>query len=182
MGFRRLSEREIYAGHVLRLVQATFEAPDGTRFDRDVVRTSGAVAVVPIVGDPGAPSVVLVVQYRPPHDRLIVEIPAGMRDVDGEADEDNARRELEEEVGLRAGTIEPLTELLGSPGITDSSYAIFLASECTPVPRSPHGPEEEHSEVLELPLTEAMRWIGDGRIVDAKTVVGLLLAERRLRS
>jgi 8-oxo-dGTP pyrophosphatase MutT (NUDIX family) len=183
--FRNVGEREIYAGHVFTLVQGTFEDPDGERFARDIVRTTGAVAVVPIVYERGdahrIPHVVLVAQYRPAHDDVIIEIPAGMRDVAGEADEDNGRRELAEEVGLVAGRLTLLTEVYASPGLTDATNAIFLATECTPVERAPHGPEEVHAEVLDLPLPVALRWVDDGRIVDSKTVVGLLLADRRLR-
>ncbi|MDF2731440.1 MAG: hypothetical protein K0S92_65, partial [Desertimonas sp.] len=57
---------------------------------------------------------------------------------------------------------------------------IFLASDCTPVPRAPHGPEEVHSEVFTVPLVEAVSWILDSRIRNSATVIGLLLAERRL--
>jgi 8-oxo-dGTP pyrophosphatase MutT (NUDIX family) len=91
------------------------------------------------------------------------------------------RRELVEEVGLKAGHVEVLTSIYPSAGMTDSVNTIFLATDCTPVERAPEGPEEEYAEVFELPLDEAIEWVADGRIVDAKTVVGLLLAERRLR-
>ena len=106
-----------------------------------------------------------------------------MRDVEGEADEDTARRELAEEVGLRARRASSCsTSIYPSAGMTDSVIAIFLATDCTPVARAPHGPEEEHSEIFTVPLAEAIEWVVDGRIPDAKSVVGLLLAERRLRA
>lgn len=182
--FSHLGEREIVAGRVFRVVQAAFESPDGERFDRDIVRTAGAVAVLPIVYERGdvhrIPHVVLVAQYRAAHDTDVIEIPAGTRDVAGEADEDNARRELAEEVGLAAGRLTLLTEIFASPGLTDATNAIYLATECTPVERAPHGPEEVHADVIQLPLAEAVRWVDDGRIVDAKTIVALLLTERRL--
>ena len=131
--------------------------------------------------DRAVPEVVLVSQYRAAHDEMVIEIPAGVRDIDGEADEDNARRELVEEVGLRPGRLELLTSIYPSAGMTDSVNSIFLATDCTPAQRSPHGPEEEHAEIIRLPLAEAIEWVEAGRIVDAKSVVGLLLAERRLR-
>ena len=104
-GFRRVDEREIWSGYVYRLVEATFESPTGERFIREVVRSPGAVSAVPVIYAPadtsrGTPLVVLISQYRPPHDELVIEIPAGVRDVVGESDEDNVRRELVEEVGL----------------------------------------------------------------------------------
>lgn len=178
--FRHLSDRTVHTGYVWDVAVATYEAPDGHTFERDVVRSPGAVAVVPVLAGDGEPVVVLIRQYRPAHDTDLVEIPAGMRDVDGESDEDNARRELREEVGLLAGDVSPLTTISPSPGMTDASDAIFLATGCTPTDRAPHGPEEEHAEVLQVALAEAVRWVEDGRIRDAKSVIGVLLAARRL--
>ena len=120
-------------------------------------------------------------QFRAPHDEMVIEIPAGVRDVDGEADEDNVRRELVEEVGLLPGHVELLTSIYPSAGMTNSVNTIYLATDCTPVARTPHGPEEEHAEILEVPLAEAVEWVVSGRIIDAKSVVGLLFADRRMR-
>lgn len=186
-GFRRISEREIWSGFVYQLVTGTFESPSGERFERHIFRSRGAVSAVPIVygdddHDHADPRVVLVTQYRASHDEVIIEIPAGVRDVDGEADEDNVRRELVEEVGLQPGTVEFLTSIYPSAGMTDSVNSIFLATDLTRVERTPQGPEEEFAEVLEVPLREAIEWVESGRIVDAKSVVGLLLADRRLRA
>lgn len=182
-GFRRLDEREVHQGHVWRVVVAQFEDPAGNGFQRDIVRSPGAVGVVPLVFDAeGNPSVVLVRQYRPPYERAIIEIPAGMRDVPDEPPATTAGRELTEEVGLIAGEIEHLVDIYPSPGLTDSVTNIFLATDCTATEREAHGPEEEHSEVLHVPLDEAMAMIDRGEINDAKSVTGLLLVERRLRA
>lgn len=186
-GFRRVDEREIWSGFVYRLVTGTFESPSGERFERHIFRSRGAVSAVPILyadddHDRTEPRVVLVTQYRAAHDEVIIEIPAGVRDVDGEADEDNVRRELVEEVGLKPGTVEFLTSIYPSAGMTDSVNSIFMATDLTRVERTPHGPEEEFAEILEIPLSEAVEWVESGKIVDAKSVVGLLLAERRLRA
>ena len=184
-GFRHLGDREVHRGHVWSVVVATFETPDGVRFERDVVRSPGAVATVPISYDAAdtehrRPLVTLIRQYRAPFDDFLLEIPAGMRDVDGEPDERNARRELVEEVGLEAGEVEELTVSYQSPGMSDSAIAIFLATDCTPVARTPHGPEENFAEVLTVPLATAIDWVLAGRIRNSSTVIGLLLAERRL--
>ncbi len=181
--FRRLSESIIHEGHVWNLAVAEFEAPDGSRFRRDIVRSPGAVGVVPLVFDAeGTPSVVLVSQYRPPYERAVIEIPAGMRDVDGEATDAVARRELIEEAGLMASRLDLLTEILPSPGMTDSVTTLYLATGCTPVPHDRHGPEEAHMELLHVPLVDAIGMVDRGEIVDAKSVVALLLTERRLRA
>jgi ADP-ribose pyrophosphatase len=180
-GFRRLGEEQVHEGHVWRVVVAEFEAPDGERFRRDVVRSPGAVAVVPLLFDAeGTASVVVVEQYRPPYERDIIEIPAGMRDVPGEPPQDTAARELAEEVGLTAGRLDLLGEILPSPGMTDSVTTIYLATSLEPVERSLHGPEETHMRVVHLALDDALAMVDDGRITDAKTVTGLLLTSRRL--
>jgi 8-oxo-dGTP pyrophosphatase MutT (NUDIX family) len=180
-GFGHLGDRLVHQGYIWHVVVADFEAPDGHRFTRDVVRSPGAVGIVPVVFDPeGLASVVLVRQYRPAHDRPVLEIPAGMRDVPGEPPEETARRELVEEVGLAATRLDHLTTIFPSPGMTDARLEIYLATEPTPVERSTHGPEEDHSEIVHLPLTDAVRLVERGEIVDAKTIIGLLLTERRL--
>ena len=182
-GFRRISERTIHEGHVWDLALAEFEAPDGSRFTRDIVRSPGAVGVLPLVFDAeGNPSVALVSQYRPPYERVVIEIPAGMRDVDGEDTSDVARRELIEEAGLEAGQLDLLIEILPSPGMTDSVTTLYLATECTAVPHDRQGPEEEHMELLHIPLVEALAMVERGEIADAKSVVALLLTDRRLRA
>jgi ADP-ribose pyrophosphatase len=66
--------------------------------------------------------------------------------------------------------------------MSDSTTIIYLATDCTPAPMAPHGPEEEHARVLHLPLPEALAMVEGGEIADAKTVIGLLLTERRLRA
>ncbi len=182
-GFRLVGERPVHEGHIWRVVVADFESPDGEPFERDIVRSPGAVAVVPLVFDAeGNPSVVLVSQYRPAFDREITESPAGMRDVADEPPEETARRELLEETGLRAGALDRLVELIPSPGMSDATTIIFLATDCTASVRDLHGPEEEHSELVHLPLGDALEQIAAGEIVDAKTVTGLLLTEQRLRA
>jgi 8-oxo-dGDP phosphatase len=181
-GFRRIDEAIVHHGYIWRVVTAEFEAPDNRRFTRDIVRSPGAVGVVPLVFDAeGNASVILVSQYRPAYDETVIEIPAGMRDVEGEDTADVARRELIEEAGLDAGKIELLAETYPSPGMTDSVMSIFLATDCLPVATERHGPEEDFMEILHVPLADALAMIDTGEIRDAKTVTALLLVDRRLR-
>ena len=182
-GFRRIAESPRHQGHIWYVSVAEFESPTGERFERDIVRSPGAVGVVPLVFDAeGNPSVVLVAQYRPPFEQIVIEIPAGMRDVEGEDTAAVAHRELIEEAGLAAGQLDQLGSILPSPGLTDSVTTIYLATDCEAAPVDRHGPEEDHMELLHVPLADALAMIDAGEIVDAKTVTGLLLTDRRLRA
>ncbi len=179
--FRRVGERTAHQGHIWSVSVAQFESPAGEAFERDIVRSPGAVGVVPLLFDPeGVASVVLVEQYRPALEREVLEVPAGMRDVAGEAPEETARRELAEEVGLSARSIDPLTVIVPSPGMSDATTHLFLATGCEPVPDSRQGPEEQEMRVVHIPLSEAVDLVRAGSIVDAKSAVGLLLAADRL--
>lgn len=181
-GFRHLDDRLVHQGHVWHVAVARFEAPDGEEFRRDVVRSPGAVAAVPLVFDAeGAPSIVLVRQYRAPFDELVLEIPAGMRDIPDEPTAVTAARELVEEVGLEAGQLRHLTDFYPSVGMTDSVLSLYVATDLRPVERDTHGPEEAHSEIVHLPLRTAVDMVIRGEIRDAKTIVGVLLVERELR-
>lgn len=181
-GFRHLGDRLVHQGHVWHVVVGDFESPDGEAFRRDIVRSPGAVAAVPIeVGADGAPWVVLVRQYRPAFGAEVIEVPAGMRDVEDEPIEHTIARELVEETGLRAGRLEHLIDFYPSAGMTDSVLNLFLATELSAVERDLHGPEERHMEVLRMPLADAVQLVLEGRIHDAKTIIGVLLADRRLR-
>ena len=135
--FRRTGECLVHQGYIWSVVVADFEAPDGTPFVRDIVRSPGAVGVVPLIFDAeGSPSIVLVRQWRAALEQDVWEIPAGMRDVPGEAPEMTGRRELIEEVGFEAGVITELTVMHPSAGLTVSTTHIFVANDLQPVDRA----------------------------------------------
>ncbi len=168
-GFNKTAEREVYAGEVIRVLQASFTAPDGERFERDVVRHLGAVAVVALDGD----EVILVRQYRSAVEQHLLEIPAGRRDVPGEAPEATARRELIEEAGLDCEHIHRLGSFYNSPGFCDELTHLFVATGLSAVPNDPDGAEEKWMSVTRVALADVADMIESGRIIDAKTVIGL---------
>ncbi|HVX18098.1 MAG TPA: NUDIX hydrolase [Acidimicrobiales bacterium] len=172
-GFRWSEETELHRGHVISLVQVGVEGPAGERFDRDVVRHPGAVSVVPLHQDG---TVTMVRQYRVAIDGDLLEIPAGKRDVAGEPAQITAQRELAEEVGLRAGRLVKLAEFYNSPGFSDEYSHVFLATELEEVPSEAQGIEEEHMTIERVVLDEVPAMIADGRICDAKSIIGLLAA------
>jgi ADP-ribose pyrophosphatase len=168
-GFRRLGETELHAGWIIRVARSSWEAPDGERFERDIVHHPGAVAVVPLHDDG---TVTVIRQFRAAIGDFIWEIPAGTRDVDGEDPAVTARRELAEEVGLRAADVTHLASVYNSPGFTDQRTEIFVArglEDCLPA-RS--GVEERFLEVHRV-AADAL-WAGGP--VDETTALGIRLA------
>jgi ADP-ribose pyrophosphatase len=174
--FEKLSEEERYRGWRFTVGAARFRGPDGTDFERDIVRHPGAVAVVPLHADG---TVTLVRQFRAALEVDLLEVPAGIRDVPGEDDAVTAARELVEEAGLAAGRLERLVQFHNSPGFCDESVAIYLATELTEVAHDRQGVEEQVMTLERIPLAEALAWIDDGRITDAKTIIGLQCVARR---
>lgn len=177
MSFRKRAEREVYRGSLIAVGLGEFESPDGETFTRDVVHHPGAVSVVPYTG---GGDVVLVRQYRAAIDATLLEIPAGKRDVDGEAPDLTARRELEEEVGLRAGRLELLAEFYNSPGFCDEHSFVFLARDLVDCDLAAASVEERHMTVERVALDDVPGLIARRAIVDAKTIIGLALARERL--
>jgi ADP-ribose pyrophosphatase len=159
--------REAYAGRIIRVeVQSR---PEG---EYDVVRHPGSAAVVPITpeGD-----VLLVRQLRPAIGRSIVEVPAGLLDQREEDALSCAARELLEETGYRHGSIEFLGGCFPSPGYTDEYVHLFVAQTRA----EPEGPPEEGVELVRRPFAEMVAAARAGRVRDAKTALGLLLADAR---
>ena len=177
MPFRKLGEELLHQAHSISLVEAEFEAPDGAHFKRDVVHHPGAVSVVAVHDDGTA---MMVRQYRSPLETEILEIPAGTRDVHGEPTEKTAARELAEEVGFAAEHLELLGEFYNSPGVCDEHSYVYLATGLTECGTAPVGPEEAVMEIVRIPLDDVPGLIATGELVDAKSIIGLLLARERL--
>jgi ADP-ribose pyrophosphatase len=177
--FRKLAERSVYRGDLIQVAVGTFADPAGAEFERDLVHHPGAVSVVPVIDEGN--SVLMVRQYRAAIDRELLEIPAGKRDIAGEPPEATARRELEEEVGMRAGRIEKLAEFFNSPGFCDEHSFVFMALDLEPCATAFQGVEEQHMTIERIALDDVPGLIASGQLVDAKSIIGLLLAREALR-
>jgi ADP-ribose pyrophosphatase len=179
-GFRVVDTTTRARSSFLELVEATVESDDGTRFLRTIVRHPGAVTVVPVTDD-GA-HVLLVRQFRAAAGRELLEAPAGKRDVEGEAPELTGRRELEEEVAHRAGRMVWLAEAYTSPGFSDEYAYIYAALDLSPLP-NPHAAtaEEAAMSVERVALADTDVLVAEREIVDATTIIALLLTQRMLQ-
>ncbi len=159
----------IYNGKIFDVVLEKVTLPNGAIKDREVVRHPGAAAMVPLLDDG---KVVLIKQYRHAVGEFLWEIPAGTLEP-GEKVVECARRELVEETGYEASTLDELAQILPAPGYTDERIHIFLATGLTPAEQ-----KLEDDEVLKAEPTlfeTALAMITKGEIRDAKTIVGLLL-------
>ena len=178
--FRKVDEEIVFRGHLISVAKGTFEDPSGGRFERDLVHHPGAVSVVPVFEDKR--TVLLVRQYRAAVDRVLLEIPAGKRDVDGEDPEVTAARELAEEVGMRPGRLEKLAEFFNSPGFCDEHSFVYLATGLQDAEISSQVVEEKHMTIEEVSLDDISSLVASGELVDAKSIIGLALAREALAS
>ncbi len=176
-GFRRVSEEELLRAWLLRVDCVHLLDPEGRPFERVIVRHPGAVTIVPFHDDG---TVSLVRQYRASVDAMVLEIPAGTHDKDGETEEATARRELAEEAGLAASHLETLIGTWNTPGVSDQHTTIFLATGLSPCRSRPDGVEEGYLTVETRRLTELDDLVADGTLKDETTVLGLYLARQRL--
>jgi len=180
-GYRLVDSREIARGGFLTFCEETFESPTGERFVRWMVEHPGAVAAVPIEGGPDDPQVVLVRQWRPALRDRLLEIPAGKLDVPGEDPDDAMVRELAEEIQQQPGRLVKLATFWNSPGFSTELTHVYIALDLSPCDRPEAAKEEEQDMTIErFPLAEIGRLIATGEITDAKTIIGLTLADRYL--
>lgn len=171
----QVSTRRAYSGRVISLDLDTVRFPDGSTGELEMVRHPGASAIVPFLSDPAGPDpqLLLIKQYRYAALEFLYEIPAGRLD-DGEDPTECARRELQEETGCTAGTLEHMHTMFTTPGFTDEKIHLFLAFDLTRGEAQREADEFISVEVV--PLTQALEMVKDGRIKDAKTALGVLYA------
>ena len=165
------SEELAWEGAIFDVSKLEVELPNGRLARRDIVRHPGAAAVVALTENG---KIALVRQYRTALDRVTVEIPAGKLDP-GEDPLDCARRELTEETGFSAGRIAYLTTIATSGGFTDELIHIYLATQL-----SFEGAQPDEDDFLNVELVDVQELVDavlDGKIEDAKTVVGALACD-----
>jgi ADP-ribose pyrophosphatase len=166
----------VYRGPVFNLYEDDVELPNGRVVRRSRVEHRPTIGVVPYIGDG---QIVLIRQHRHAVGTSLIEIPAGTMDKGDESPEDCVQRELAEEAGFRAGRLVKLFGGYLVPGYADEFMHFYLAFDLIEAPLPPD--EDEFIETMTCPLTDALRMVRDGRIVDSKTALALLLAADYLR-
>jgi ADP-ribose pyrophosphatase len=174
-----LARRLIHTGRIVELSIDTVRFPNGTVGELEMIRHSGASAVLPLLDDSADPEILLIRQYRYASGGFMLEVPAGRPDRAGEDWEVCARRELEEETGIVAGNMTHLTTIYTTPGFTDERIRIYLARDCTS--GSVSFDHDEFIENVHMRLSEAVALVEAGEIDDAKTICALLLAASRIQ-
>lgn len=169
------SGRRVYSGRVINLDVDLVEFPNGTTGELEIFRHPGASAVVPFLSDPRGndPQLMLIKQYRYAADDYLYEIPAGRLDP-GEEPIDCAHRELREETGCTATSMEHLYTMYTTPGFTDERIHIFMATGLSTGDSALE--PDEFLTVESLTLAKALDMIRRGELKDAKTVTGILFA------
>jgi len=171
-----ISSEPVYKGRVVDLSIDRVLLPNGKETDLEMIRHPGAAVALPVEsGEDGIEYALLVRQYRYAADGWLLEVPGGK--LDGPEDPELcARRELEEEIGFRAGELVGLGSILTTPGFTDERIWLYLARDLTPVDTGPALEDDEVMEVERTPLRDAVGMAASGEIDDAKTVATLLRA------
>jgi ADP-ribose pyrophosphatase len=175
MTSHRVSSRRIHSGRLVDLDIDTVRLPNGKETEFEILRHPGAAAVVPFLSDPAGddPQLLLLKQFRHAADGYIYEVPAGKLDGD-ESPEVCARRELTEETGCTAGSMQHLTTIFTTPGFTDEKIHLFMASDLTTGETSQEA--DEFISIEKMPISRVLGMIERGEIVDAKSVVAILYA------
>jgi ADP-ribose pyrophosphatase len=168
-----LNSKEVFRGRVFDVSVDTVREGDKT-YVREVVHHPGSAVIIPVFDDG---TLALVRQYRHPAVKYLLEVPAGSLSAP-ESPEEGAARELEEELGVVAGRMEKLTEFFVSPGFVEEKMWLYLATELTETAQRLE--DDEILDIVRVSFTRAFEMIEDGEIEDAKTIIGIMLAARRL--
>ena len=170
---RTVRSQTVFAGRLLRLRVDEVEMADGRPARREIVEHPGAVAILAWDGD----RLALVRQWRQATARITLEVPAGTREP-GEDPRQTAERELAEECGVAAGSWDAGPAFFTAPGFCTEHLSVWLATDLRPA--TADRPADEAVEVTWMGLDEALASVADGRIADAKSLVGIYWLARRL--
>ncbi|MEH7388225.1 NUDIX hydrolase [Bacillus sp. JJ1521] len=162
---KTISREVLYEGKIIDLHIEEVELPNGNTSKRELIKHPGAVAILALTDDQ---KLVMVQQYRKALEKVIIEIPAGKLEK-GEAPEVTAKRELEEETGYDCETLTPLISFYTSPGFADELVHLFIAKGLKKIENPAGLDEDEFVDVLEVTLEEAIDFIKEQKIYDAKT-------------
>ncbi|HEY0785695.1 MAG TPA: NUDIX hydrolase [Acidobacteriaceae bacterium] len=172
-----LSSKVVYEGPLFKVTKDEVREPNGHVSERDVIRHNGSVVILPIDTSKSRkdPHVILERQYRHAAGQYLWELPAGKIEP-GEERLAGAKRELAEETGYAAEKWTELHRYYASPGFLGEWMQLYLAEELTPGEATPE--QDETLEIFAMPLSQVEALIDDGKILDGKTLIAILLYKR----
>lgn len=160
-------EKLVLEGSRFNVYEMSLRGSDGKTHTREVIRHPGAVVLLPLID---RDNVVLIKNTRPTVGETLLELPAGTRE-EGEAVEVTAARELVEETGYSAGKLTKAHEFYSAPGISDELMHLFIATDLTPGDQQLEVVEQIENHIASR--DQIVRYMAEGKIRDAKTLVGL---------
>jgi ADP-ribose pyrophosphatase len=167
-----ISNDLIYKGKVFEVIKSKI-SEDENEYEREIIIHNGSAVIVPVSNEN---EIILVRQYRHAAKKFLLEIPAGSVEI-GETPEICAFREIEEEIGMKAGKMEKLTEFYVSPGFLTERMYVYLATDLTETKQNLD--EDEIISIVKLSFEDAFEKIRNNEIEDAKTTIGLIFAGKR---
>jgi ADP-ribose pyrophosphatase len=172
-----ISSEVVYQCSQFRVLHDKLIEPGGRQNERDVIRHNGSVVILAVDSSKSKknPWIVMERQYRHAAGQYLWELPAGKIE-SGEDPLEGAKRELAEETGYHAKKWRPLVEYFASPGFLGESMKVFLAEGLEP--GAAHPEEDEHIELRLVKLSELLKMIEKGAILDGKTLTSVLLYDR----
>jgi len=171
MPFEFISSEVLLKGRVFKIRRDTLKAPDGREAKYDIIEHGGSVVIVPIDNDG---NLLFVRQYRHAAGLDLLELPAGTRNEE-EPYEECAAREIREETGMEAGTLQRVGDFYLAPGYSSEFMAVFLATELKPNPLP--GDEDEFLQLEKIPVKDVEAMFARGDAPDAKSLAAWLLAK-----
>ena len=171
---KKINSKQIFDGVVVKLFVDDVELPDGKKAIREIVRHPGAVCVIPVDEDE---NVIMIKQFRYPFSEVLLEVPAGKLEPNEDPLE-AVKRELEEESGVNAESVEYIGTMYTTVAILDEKIHMYLATGLTY--KNAHPDDGEFLEVVKIPLKTLVEMVMDGKIPDSKTQIAILKAEKIL--
>ena len=172
---KKISSEKVFDGVLLHVRKDEVELPNGHKSVREWIKHPGASSVIPLLPDN---QIILVKQFRYPVGQVTLEVPAGKLDAEGEDPLVCAKRELSEETGYTAGKIWLLTTIATTVGFSNEFIHLYAATDLTPGKKHPD--DDEFINTVKMPLTAALQLVESGKIIDAKSIISILLLAKQI--